>query len=141
MTDTLHHSFIIFTAVGTLCHVGKKFHAWPGWDLLAFLKKNAYGLLGSAITTALIAYCTPDLLLLAPDEVQLEGLAAKSPGLVEKLMDAFGFLLGFTGGSIGFDILALLENIPIIGPILRKLIEGIKPKGDAPQSPADGAGS
>jgi len=127
---TFEEQFYLWTAAGLLAYFLKKYILIDHWNLKAFLAQALKPMIHAVMLTSICAFLVPDLLLIAPEKLALDDIASKSPRLVEKVTLMFGLILGYTGGSVGFDLLALLYSVPIVGSFLQKLVERLK--GDVP---------
>ena len=118
--------FLIWTAVGLLAYFTKKYILIDGWNLKTFLSTALKPMLHATILTGLMGWFIPDLILLAPEKMQMTDIAVRYPRLVEKVTLTLGLVLGYTGGSVGFDLFALLYTIPIVGPFLQQVVEKLR---------------
>lgn len=119
-------TFFYFTLLGLLIYTYKKFHAWPNWNVGSFLKANGNSLLGSLLLCLGIGWFAPDLFLVGYEKYELASMLQKYPRLMEKATYTFGVVLGITGGTIGFELAALLYNIPYIGPFIKTVVDKLR---------------
>lgn len=124
----MERSFLLFAAIGFALYIYKKWHAFKNWNPIAFWKANGHDIVGSLMLTASIAYWCPDLFLIAFARIEMgeiNAMITEHPRIMEKLVQTFAVLLGFTGGSIGFDLIAMLYNLPIVGKYIQQMMEGL----------------
>jgi len=111
----LEREFALFMAIGLLGYIGKRYHLFPGWKVPAFLRKEGWGIVRAGGLTFGIGYFLPDLLLLAAEKKEVMDILAQHQALARKGMHVVGVLLGYTGGSIGVDLIKLLYGLPVQG--------------------------
>lgn len=108
---------------GLLVYVTKKYILAPGWNLKAFLKTGITGIVTSVVTTATVVYLTPDAVKII-DSINLTGDMAKFSALMVSAPKVLGFLTGVTGGTLGYDLFAVIGtlNIPVLSPLVNKYV-------------------
>ncbi len=128
---------IFYAAVffGLLSYLVKKYLAHDGWSIRQFLHAELSGIINSVWVVLALSYLLPDAVLAANEVQVIAGFAVKYPHLIEKITVVCGGLLGFTGGSIALDLLPMLSNLPIIGPVIDKVVAYFKKKPDPSPEP------
>lgn len=120
---TTHPAMFYYAVIaGLLSYLLKKYLAHQGWSIRQFVSAELTGVINSIWVTAALAYLLPDAVVAASEMEDMAQFAAKHAGLVEKITVVCGGLLGFTGGSIAIDLMPMLYNLPIIGPLLKSII-------------------
>jgi hypothetical protein len=122
--------FFLWTAAGLAAYFAKKYILVPHWNLRNFITTSLKPMINATVITVIMAYFIPDLIMIAPEKLELQDIAAKSPRLVEKITLTFGLVLGYTGGSVGYDLMGVLFGLPVIGPMLKNVVDRLKGEGD-----------
>lgn len=121
--------------LGLLSYLAKKYLAHDGWSVRQFMHAELSGIINSVWVVAGLSYLLPDAVLAANEVEVIAGFALKYPHLIEKITVVCGGLVGFTGGSIALDLLPMLSNLPIIGPVIDKVVGYFKKKPDPNDQP------
>lgn len=122
----MERGFMLFLCIGLLGYILKRYHLFPSWNIKAFVKAEGYGILRSCVLAVGSAYFLPDLLLLAREKQEVLAIVEQHPALMEKFLHGVAALLGYTGGSIAFDIIKGLYRLPVIGPLLEQAVEKLR---------------
>jgi hypothetical protein len=121
--------------LGLLSYLAKKYLAHDGWSVRQFIHAELSGVINSVWVVAALAYVIPDAVVAANEVAAVASFAVKYPHLMEKITVLCGGLVGFTGGSIALDLLPMLSNLPIIGPVIDKVVTYFKKKPDPNDQP------
>lgn len=127
---------------GLAGYIGKRYHVFPGWHVGRFLQQDGYGILRAIVMALGTAYFLPDLLLAVGEKNEALAIVREHPVLMQKALHVLAALIGYTGGSIAFDLIKLLYGLPVVGPYIRKGMEvlGARVRG-AGAGPRTGAGA
>lgn len=120
---------------GLLSYLAKKYLAHDGWSIRQFIRAELSGIINSVWVVVALSYLLPDAVLAANEVQVIAAFAVKYPHLIEKSTVVCGGLLGFTGGSIALDLLPMLSNLPIIGPVIDKVVGYFRKKPDPTPEP------
>ena len=108
---------------GLAGYIGKRYHLFQGWNPVRFLKQDGYGILRAIVLAMGTAYFLPDLLLAVGEKNEAMAMVREHPVLMQKALHVLAALIGYTGGSIAFDLIKLLYGLPVLGPYIKKGVD------------------